>query len=91
MYGRMVSRNTDNEASEPQTTTTGHRLAEKLAELGMSKRQLAFKSQVSYRTVCRIVAGDRLGNLDTWLRFAEALECDVSELIGDANGEKDPR
>lgn len=65
---------------------TGERLAEKLAEAGMSKRQLARDSHVSYRTVCRIVEGDRLGNLDTWMRFAEALGCDVSELTGERDG-----
>ena len=52
----------------------------------MSKRQLARESQVSYRTVCRIISGDRLGNLDTWMRFAEALGCDLTELIGDGDG-----
>ena len=52
----------------------------------MSKRKLARDSQVSYRTVCRIMSGDRLGNLDTWLRFAEALQCDMSELIGESDG-----
>jgi len=72
--------------SEADTTTTGQRLAAKLAERGMSKRKLARDSQVSYRTVCRIMSGDRLGNLDTWLRFAEALQCDMSELIGESDG-----
>ncbi len=71
---------------ETQITTTGQRLAEKLAEKGMSKRRLARESQVSYRTVCRIISGDRLGNLDTWMRFADALGCDLSELIGEQNG-----
>ena len=73
--------------SEAPTTTTGQRLAGKLAEKGMSKRRLARESQVSYRTVCRIIAGDRLGNLDTWMRFAKALGCDISELIGENDGE----
>jgi len=71
--------------SEAPTTTTGQRLAEKLAEKGISKRKLARESQVSYRTVCRVMSGDRLGNLDTWIRFSEAIGCDISELIGDSD------
>lgn len=67
----------------PKRPTTGDALAAKLAEARMSKRKLARESQVSYRTVCRIVSGDRLGNLDTWMRFAAALGCDVSELTGE--------
>ena len=63
-----------------RTATTGDMLAEKMEECGMSKRRLAREAQVSYRTVCRIMAGDRLGNLDTWMRFADALGCDLSEL-----------
>lgn len=70
--------------------STGERLAAKLAELGRSKRWLARESQVSYRTVCRIISGDRVGNLDTWMRFAEALGCGLSEITdldgGDAKG-----
>ena len=52
-----------------------------MAERGVSRRQLALMSGVSYRTVCRIVSGDRLGYLDTWMRFADALGCEVGELI----------
>lgn len=66
--------------------TTGFNLAAKLAEKGCSKRRLARESQVSYRTVCRVVSGDRVGSLDTWMRFADALDCDVSELIGEQHG-----
>ena len=54
--------------------------------MGVSKRKLARDSRVSYRTVCRVIAGDRLGNLDTWMRFASALGCGVSEIIGDSDG-----
>ena len=64
--------------------TTGETLAWKLTEYGVSRRGLARKSNVSYRTVCRIISGDRLGNLDTWMRFAEAVGCSVSDLIGDS-------
>lgn len=66
--------------------STGEKLAEKLAESGKSKRWLAMKAGVSYRTVCRIVAGDKVGYLDTWMKFAEVLGCDVSELIGEHDG-----
>ena len=57
-----------------------------MAEKGVSKRQLARDAQVSYRTVCRVAAGDRVGNLDTWMRLAEALGCDLAELIGGCDG-----
>ena len=70
-------------SAEDPTATTGQRLEAKLAERHMGKRQLARKSNVSYRTVCRIVKGDRIGSLDTWMKVASALECDVPELIGE--------
>lgn len=54
----------------------------------MSKRQLSLRSGVGYKTVCRICNGDRLGNLDTWMRFSETLGCSVSELIGDEDEER---
>lgn len=63
--------------------TTGERLNDALRKRGMSKRQLAREAQVSYRTITRIAAGHRKGNLDTWMRFAAAIGCDISELIGD--------
>ena len=63
--------------------TTGDRLAEAMADGGFSKRRLARESGVSYRTVCRITSGDRVGSLDTWMRLADALGMEVSELIGD--------
>ena len=70
--------------------TTGRHLEAKMAELGISRRRLARESHVSYRTVCRILAGDRLGMLDTWMRFADAVGCSVSDLIGDSgNGGAD--
>jgi len=56
-------------------------LAAKLAELGVSKRKLARDSHVSYRTVSRILSGDRVGYLDTWMRFAEALGCPLGDLL----------
>jgi len=62
--------------------TTGDRLMAKLESVGMSKRQLAIRSGVSYRATCRICNGDRLGNLDTWLRFADVLGCDLDEIVG---------
>lgn len=68
---------------------TGERLAAKMSERGVSKHQLALEAGVSYRTVCRIVSGDRLGYLDTWMRFAEALGCDVGELVDGAGGWRD--
>ena len=63
--------------------TTGGRLADAMAGRGFSKRRLARESGVSYRTVCRVTSGDRVGSLDTWMRFADALGMEVSELIGD--------
>ena len=68
---------------EAHTRNTGKNLARMLEDRGMSKRRLARESQVSYRAVCRIVSGDRLRNLDTWMRFAKVLGCSVSELIGE--------
>lgn len=61
--------------------TTGDAITEKLKSLGMSKRQLAIRSGVSYKTTCKLCNGDRLGNLDTWMRFAEVLGCDLDEIV----------
>lgn len=66
---------------EATTETTGQKLAEKLAERGISKHGLARESQVSYRTVCRVVSGDRVGTLDTWMRIAAALDCNLDDII----------
>ena len=70
----------------PRKTTTGERLAREMESRGFSKRRLARESGVSYRTVCRITAGDRVGSLDTWMKVADALGCDVSDLIGEHDG-----
>ena len=67
---------------ETATPSTGERLAERLEEIGMTKSHLAAESQVSYRTICRIISGDRLGNLDTWLRICKAIGCEISDLVG---------
>lgn len=74
----------------PRKTTTGERLAGEMEARGFSKRRLARESGVSYRTVCRIAAGDRVGSLDTWLRLAKTLGCDVSDLTGEHDGEIRP-
>lgn len=79
----MLRQRTSVTHAEDPTATTGQKLESKLAERRMGKRQLARESGVSYRTVCRIVKGDRIGALDTWVKVARALGCDVSELIGD--------
>ena len=50
-------------------------------ELGIGKNELARRSGVSKQTVYRICAGDRLGNLDTWLRFAEALGKSLNDIV----------
>ena len=64
------------------TSSTGERLVLRLEKLGMSKSQLAEESGVSYRTICRITSGDRLGNLDTWMRICSAIGCEISDLVG---------
>ena len=68
--------------------TTGQNLGKVLAERGVSKAKLSRDAEVSYKTVIRIVKGDRVGSLDSWMRFAEALDCETSELIGDKRGER---
>lgn len=70
----------------PIIESTGEKLASRLSEAGMSKRQLAQEAGVSYRTVCRIVAGDKVGYLDTWMKFAGVLGCDVSEIVSPERG-----
>ena len=63
------------------SVTTGEKLMRKLAETGMSMRGLARESGVSYNTVKRCVTGDRRGSLDTWMRLADAIGCEVSDII----------
>lgn len=63
--------------------TTGQNLEYQLEKRGVSKHMLARKSGISYRTICRLVSGDKIGSLHTWIMISRALHCTLGELTGE--------
>ena len=61
--------------------TTGTRLKRYLASRGISRNALVKASGVPHQTVSRIMSGDRIGSLNTWMRISAALHCSLSEII----------
>lgn len=53
-----------------------------MRERGVSVRELSIACGVSCSTVYRIMDGDALGYLDTWVKIAGHLGMEVSELVG---------
>lgn len=72
-------------SSDPGTArarTSGERLSSVMRERGVSVRELSIACGVSCSTVYRIMDGDALGYLDTWVKIAGHLGMEVSELVG---------
>ena len=62
--------------------TSGQKLSCVLQERGISVRELSIACGVSCSTLYRIMDGDALGYLDTWVKIAGHLGMEVSELVG---------
>ena len=63
--------------------TTGQKLESMLENRKMSKHMLARRSGISYRTICRLVSGDKVGSFHTWIAISRALKCSLDELKDD--------
>jgi transcriptional regulator with XRE-family HTH domain len=53
------------------------RVAERRIELGMSQRELAELTGTTQSAIARLEAGGRPPRIDTLLRIADALDCDL--------------
>ncbi|HVM16213.1 MAG TPA: helix-turn-helix transcriptional regulator [Gaiellaceae bacterium] len=53
------------------------RVAERRAELGLSQAQLAMLTGTTQSAIARLEKGGRPPRIDTLLRIAEALDCDL--------------
>jgi transcriptional regulator with XRE-family HTH domain len=53
------------------------RLAERRTELGLSQQQLAHITGTTQSAIARLERGGRPPRIDTLLRIAEALDCDL--------------
>lgn len=56
---------------------TNEWLKQVMRERGISKRQLAKQTGISYSTLTRMLNKPNAGNLQTWLIVCEALDCDL--------------
>ena len=59
------------------------KLAKYIEERGISRAELSERSGVGLTTIWRMLHQDRYGTLDTWLRIAEALNCRISDILGE--------
>lgn len=66
--------------------STNESLLDAMAERGVGKRALARVAQISYRTVMRMCAKNRVGSVDTWMRVADALDASLDEITGRSYG-----
>ena len=61
--------------------STGPMLERYLYDHGISRKELARRSGVSYPTISRMCSGDKIGTLSAWAKVANALGCTISEII----------
>ncbi|MDQ3822072.1 MAG: helix-turn-helix transcriptional regulator [Actinomycetota bacterium] len=54
------------------------RVAQRRAELGLSQRDLAERTGTTQSAIARLEAGGRPPRIDTLLRIAHALDCDLA-------------
>jgi transcriptional regulator with XRE-family HTH domain len=84
MTGRGVSRaldrlleGPDDEAYRARYAELGAAIAARRAELGVSQRELAGLCGTTQSAIARLEAGRRAARLDTLLRVAHALDCEL--------------
>ena len=70
-------------AGESPRMTTGEKLAAKLAESGISQRELAERAKVDQAHISRYINGLSEPRAATLKRLAEALDCAPEALAGD--------
>lgn len=63
--------------------TTGERLALYMRKHGISKRYLSNKTGIYINTITRIMRGDKVGNIHTWLALAEAMGCTLDDILNE--------
>lgn len=68
-------------------SSTGAKLGMAMRDTGISKHQLCKATGISYTTVTRLMSGDRIGALDTWLKIADAMGMSLQDLL-DYEGEE---
>lgn len=52
-----------------------------MARHGFSKRRLSKETGIYMNTITRILRGDKLGNIHTWMAFADAMGCTLDEIL----------
>lgn len=60
--------------------STNRSLMKTLKARGVSRYQAAKTSNLSRQTIRRMCAKDRSGNIDSWIRLADALDCSLDDL-----------
>ena len=76
-----ASRCNDKSNSIIGRSSTGAKLEMAMRDSGTSKHQLCRVTGISYTTVTRLMSGDRIGTLDTWLKIADAMGMSLQELL----------
>lgn len=65
--------------------TTGEQLALYMRKHGISKRYLSSKTGIYINTITRIMRGDKVGNIHTWLALAEAMGCTLDDILNETD------
>ena len=65
---------------------TGDRLHRLMIACGMTAADISERTGMVKSTVYHACSGDRVGDLDTWMKMADAFALPVSVLIGDCDG-----
>ena len=74
--------------AEGKAVTTGEKLAAYMKEHGFSQRWLSRETGIYMNTITRILRGDKLGNIHTWMAFADAMGCTLDDILYDDSEEE---
>jgi transcriptional regulator with XRE-family HTH domain len=61
---------------------TNDALAAAIARSGKSRLEIAMDTGLAYTTITRMLSGDRIGNLASWMALAECLGVTLDEITG---------